>query len=173
MPKLSRSPNVTFSNSWALWGHQTLRFPIVGRLPWGHRCNTWRIGMPKLSRPPNVTFYNSWALWVHQTVRFTIGGHPQTANRTASNQNPDLVGGRVARITPARGANLQILKICILAPASPVNPFHHRPLSTPFFLSIQNCEPRQGVVGPDGSTPPPPPSPPLPRPPLPPPPGMV
>ena len=47
---------------WALLVHQTVRFTIVGRLSWGHRCNTWRIGMPKLSRPPNVTFYNSWAL---------------------------------------------------------------------------------------------------------------
>ena len=62
------SPNSTFYNSWALLVHQTVRFTIVGRLPWGHRCNTWRIGMPKLSRPPNVTFYNSWALWVHQTL---------------------------------------------------------------------------------------------------------
>ena len=59
---------------WALLVHQTVRFTIVGRLPWGHRCNTWRIGMPKLSRPPNVTFYNSWALWGHQTLRFTIVG---------------------------------------------------------------------------------------------------
>ena len=59
---------------WALLVHQTVRFTIVGRLSWGHRCNTLRIGMPKLSRPPNVMFYNSWALLVHQTVRFTIVG---------------------------------------------------------------------------------------------------
>ena len=41
---------------WALLVHQTVRFTIVGHLPGGHRCNTWRIGMPKLFRLSNGMF---------------------------------------------------------------------------------------------------------------------